>query len=75
MGQSCTKSANLRSIPFPKMFEPFKIFSVFLFARVLPLARISAILDHIGGVRVQKPPKNGYFMDNESVRKALEIFN
>ena len=26
-------------------------------------------------VRVQKPPKNGYFLDAESVRKTLEIFN
>ena len=35
-----------------------KIFKqYFLFARVLPLVRISATLDHIGGVRAQKPPK------------------
>ena len=37
--------------------------------------RISAILDHIGGVRAQKPPKKGYFVDAESVRKTLEIVN
>ena len=42
---------------------------------MLPLVRISAILDHIGGVRVQKSPKKGYFVDAESVRKTLEIFN
>ena len=48
---------------------------MFLFDRVLPLLRISAILDHIGGVRAQKPPKKGYFVDAESVRKTLEIFN
>ena len=48
---------------------------MFLFDRVLPLLRISAILDHIGGVRAQKPPKKGYFVDAESVRKTLEIVN
>ena len=37
--------------------------------------RISAILDHIGGVRAQKPPKRGYYLEAESVRKTLEIFN
>ena len=34
----------------------------------------SAILDHIGGVRAQKPPKKDYFVDAESVSKTLEIF-
>ena len=37
--------------------------------------RISAILDHVGGVRAQKPPKKGYFVDAESVCKIFEIFN
>ena len=37
--------------------------------------RISAILDHIGGVKAQKQPKKGYFVNAESVRKILEIFN
>ena len=37
--------------------------------------RISAKLDHIRGIRAQKPPKKGYFVDAESVRKTLEIFN
>ena len=27
------------------------------------------------GVMAQKPSKKGYFMDAESVRKALKIFN
>ena len=45
------------------------------FARVLPLVRILAILHHIEGVRVQTPPKKGSFVDAESVRKILEIFN
>ena len=48
---------------------------VFSFARVLPLLRILAILDHIGWVRAQKPPKRGYFMDAGSSHKTLEIFN
>ena len=61
---------------FHKYSNPSKNFqTVFLFARVLPLVRISAILNHIGGVRVQKPPKRGYFLDAELVRKTLEIFN
>ena len=46
-----------------------------MFARVLPLLRISAILDHIERVTVQKSPKKGYFVEAESVRKALQIFN
>ena len=45
------------------------------FARVLPLVRILAILHHTEGVRVQTPPKKGSFVDAESVRKILEIFN
>ena len=48
---------------------------MFLFARVLPLLRISAILYYIGGVRAQKPLKKGYFVDAELVRKTLDIFN
>ena len=48
---------------------------MFLFARVLPLVRISAILEIFGGVRTRKPPKKGHFVDAESVRKALKIFN
>ena len=42
-----------------------------LFATVLPLVRISAILDHIGGVRAQKGLFRGCWM----VCKILEIFN
>ena len=75
-GQSWTKSANCESVPFPLISNPSKKFqTVFLFARVLPPVRISDILDHIGVVRAQKSPKNGYFVDAESVRKSLEIFN
>ena len=48
---------------------------MFLFARVLPQVRISAILDHLEEVRAQKPPKKGYFVDAELVLKMLEIFN
>ena len=46
-----------------------------LFARVLHVLRILAILNHSGGVRAQQAPKKGYFVDAESVRKTLEIFN
>ena len=46
-----------------------------LLARVLPLVRNLAILDHIGGVRAQKPFKKGYSGDAESVRITLETFN
>ena len=53
MGQSWTKSDNFGSVPI----------SINLFARALPLGGILAILDHIGGVRAQKRPKNGYFGD------------
>ena len=45
------------------------------FAILLPLVRISTILDYIWGVRTQKPVKKGYFVDVQSVRKTLEIFN
>ena len=41
-----------------------------MFARVLPLVRILAILDHIGVVRAKKPLKKRYFVDAESVRKT-----
>ena len=59
-----------------KYLNPSKnVQTVFLFPRVLPLVRISVILDHTGGVRTQKLPKKGSFVDVESVRKILEIFN
>ena len=49
---------------FHKNSNPSKIFQImFLFARVPPLVRISIILYHIWGVRVQKPSKKGHFMD------------
>ena len=37
--------------------------------------RITIILEHIGEVRAQKPPKKGYFVDAESVGKMFKIFN
>ena len=46
---------------------------MFLFARVLPGFRQHWIISV--GVRAQKSPKNGYFMNAESVRETLEIFN
>ena len=49
--------------------------TVFLSARVLTLVIISTILNNNGGVSAQKPPKEGYFVEAESVRKNLEILN
>ena len=40
----------------------------------LSQVKISAKLDR-EGVRTQKLPKKGHFMDAESVRKSLKIFN
>ena len=61
---------------FHKCSNPSKMFqTVFLLDTLLPLVRISAILDHIGGLRAQKTPKKSYFVDAESVCKTLEIFN
>ena len=70
------KALTLGPSPFHKCSYPSKNFqTVFLFARVQPLVRILAILDPNGGVRAQKPPKNGYFVNAELVRKTLEIFS
>ena len=60
---------------FHKNSSPSKVFQTnFLFARALPLVRISAILDYIWGSKgpnaSQKRP-----LDAESVRKTLKIFN
>ena len=61
---------------FHKYSNPSKNFqTVFLFARVLPLVRISPILDYIGGIRAQKPLKKGHFVDAELLSKMLEMFN
>ena len=66
-GQTWTTSANFESVPSPYKLESFKKFhTMFLFAGVLPVAGISAILDHIWGskgVRDKKPPKKGDFVD------------
>ena len=60
---------------FHKYSNTLKRFSnSVLFARLLPLVRISAMFDHTGGVKAQKPPKKDYFLDAELVRKILEIF-
>ena len=60
-GQTWTTSANFESVP-----SPYKLQTMFLFAGVLPVAGISAILDHIWGskgVRDKKPPKKSDFVD------------
>ena len=49
--------------------------TMFLFARVLPLVRVSEMLDLIWGIRAENPPKKGYFIDVESVHKTLKTFN
>ena len=45
-----------------------------LFARVLPLVRISTILGYILGRKGPNPPKKSNFMNAESTRKT-KIFN
>ena len=66
---------------FHKYSNPSKNFqTVFLFARVVPLVRISAILDYIGGMggeggKGSKTSQKGYFVDDESLSKMLESFN
>ena len=55
------KVQTLRPSLVHKNLNPSNFFqTMFLFPRVLPLV---------------KPPKKGYFMDAESVRKTLKIFN
>ena len=49
--------------------------TIFLFARVRHLVRISAILHLIRGSSAQKPLKKGYFMNPESVCKTLKTFD
>ena len=73
MDQKC----ELWVLPFStnKRILPKNFQTVFLVARVLPLLNILAILEYIGGIKAQKPPRKGYFGDAKSVRKTLEIFN
>ena len=77
MGQTLTKIANFGSAPFQEILESFKKFSssVFVCQSTTSGEDFGNIGPYIGGVRAQKPPKNGYFVDAESVRKTLEIFN
>ena len=70
------KVLTLSPFLFHKYSNPSKKFqTVFLFARVLPLLRISAILDHIWRVRTQKTSQKGQFRGCWTVRKILDIFN
>ena len=48
---------------------------MFLFAGVLPLVGISAILNHIWGMNDPKTSHEEPFVVAESVRKTLKIFN
>ena len=56
--------------------QPLFLFSnnVFL-ARVIPLVRMSAKLDHNLGSRGPKTSRKGPFMGAESICKTFEIFN
>ena len=52
----------------PRIFQ-----TMFLFATVLPLVRVSVILDpYFGGVRALKPPKKGHFVDAEYGRQNFQ---
>ena len=65
----------VRPFSINKRILPKNFQTVFLVARVLPLLNILGILEYIGGIKAQKPPRKGYFGDAKSVRKTLEIFN
>ena len=65
----------VRPFSINKRILPKNFQTVFFFVRVLPLLRISAILDYIREIRAQKPTKKIYFVDAESVGKTLEICN
>lgn len=70
------KVQTLGPSPFHKNSNPSKTFqTVFLFDRVLLLVRILAILDYIWGIKSSKTSQEGHFVDAESVRKTLKIFN
>ena len=70
------KVLNLGLSIFYKNSNPSKCFqTMFLFPEILPLAITSAVLDYIWGSRAKKSPKEGRFVDTESVHKTLKIFN
>ena len=61
---------------FHKYLNSSKNFqTLFLFPSVLPLVRILAILDHIGGVKAQKSLKKGSFVVLNRYAKALRVRN
>ena len=54
-GQSWTKSANFGSVSFSWKLESFNFFQATLFfARLLPMVRISTILEHIWGSHIKR---------------------
>ena len=63
-GKEWSKSLFHKYLNSSKNFQ-----TLFLLASVLPLVRILAILDHIGGAKAQKPIK-GLFRGAESVRQS-----
>ena len=66
--QSRTKRSNFGSVSFSGKLKSFKVF--LLFARVLPLVRILAILDHICGSKCPKTSKQGL---NAILMKLISI--
>ena len=62
---------------FSTKLESFKKFSnkVFVYLSATFGENFGKIGSCFGGVRTQQPPKKGYFMDAESVRKTLKTYN
>ena len=74
-GQRWTKNTKFWSALFHKNSNPSKMFQTnFLFARVLPLVRISAILEYIWGSKGPNISQKE-LLNAESVRKTLKMFN
>ena len=65
-GKEGSKSLFYKYLNSSKNFQ-----TLFLFASVLPLVKILAILDHIGGAKAQKPLKKGSFVVLNRYAKAL----
>ena len=70
------KKANFGPVSFLWKLNPLNIFqTIFLFARVLPLVRILAILDHIWGNNSLKTSQKGTFHGCWISPKKLKSFN
>ena len=71
-----TETVNFSCIPFELKFKILKDFSnlVFLIGDYL-WSKFQQYQTLFGGVRAQKIPKRGHFMDTESIQKTLNIFD